>query len=72
MGQARVKNERYGIEIRGYSTHAEVSGPEEILRFLEGQSGRVLVMDRKTNVRVLEGSVIEIRSRLLHTRERQL
>lgn len=61
MEETTQPNGRYGIDIHGVSTHAEMDSLIEILALLKGQAGRVQVIDRDTNARTFEGSVREVR-----------
>jgi len=52
---------RYGVEIRGLSVHAEVDDLAQILVLVNGQSGRVHVVDRQTRTLVFHGTLDELR-----------
>ena len=52
---------RYGVEIRGVTVHAEVDKLAQVLSLVNGQSGRVHVIDRQTRTLVFHGTLDELR-----------
>jgi hypothetical protein len=59
------KSARYGVDVRGYRSHAEAADLEEILSSLDGVEGMVFVVDRETKGHVLHGTASEVRSAII-------
>jgi hypothetical protein len=66
MGEGRNQERaRYAVEIRGPSIHAEVDELAQVLPLVDGQEGRVHVIDRQTRTLAFQGTSDELRSALL-------
>ena len=52
---------RFGIEIRGVSTHVEAEELTDVGNLLHGHAGRVHIIDRLDRSLLMAGSVEEVR-----------
>jgi hypothetical protein len=64
LEQARI-SARYGIDIRGFSSHSEAHDVTEILNALAGRTGFARIVDRRNRGLVYEGTVDDVRKAII-------